>query len=255
MSCVLMSVELIDGCFSCSVCKQIIMNFFYAARRIRGTGENVHFWFYMLTIMFVWTHCFRPWRCRWRGDDNVSCTCRHFGCFATGLGWGGMITFLAIANMLDATELVWGGGGWSRTCTHVGCYAIGLAGGWYCSLYLHRCWKLRNWSGVRGMINCLHLHTCWMIRNWFGVRGGDNIPSTCTHVGCYGVGLGWGGMITLLAFAHMLAATQLVLGGGMITFLAFAAVSFAVTTHTQTHTQFPSVSKLRSARDRENYCS
>ena len=46
---------------------------------------------------------------------------------------GGMITFLALARMLDATQLVWGG--WVEgdanipcTCTHVGCYATRL--GW-----------------------------------------------------------------------------------------------------------------------------
>ena len=42
-----------------------------------------------------------------RGDDNVPCTCTHVGCYATGLGWGGMIAFLALAHMLDATQLVW----------------------------------------------------------------------------------------------------------------------------------------------------
>ena len=44
------------------------------------------------------------------GDDNVPCTCTHVACYATGLGWGGMITFLAPAHMLHATQLVWGGG-------------------------------------------------------------------------------------------------------------------------------------------------
>ena len=47
----------------------------------------------------------------WAGDDNVSCTCTHVECYATGLGWGGMITFLALVHMLNATQLVWGGGG------------------------------------------------------------------------------------------------------------------------------------------------
>ena len=42
--------------------------------------------------------------------------------------------------------------------------------------------------------------------------GDDNIPCTCTHVGCYATGQGWvgGGMITFLALAPMLDATQLV---------------------------------------------
>ena len=58
--------------------------------------------------------------------------------FALGRGenvssWvGGNMTFIALAHMLDATQLVWGGGGGDDnvpcTCTHVGCYATGL--GW-----------------------------------------------------------------------------------------------------------------------------
>ena len=49
--------------------------------------------------------------------------------------------------------------------------------------------------------------------NGLGWRGDDNVPCTCTHVGCYTNGLGWGGMITFLALAHMLDATQVVWGG------------------------------------------
>ena len=50
------------------------------------------------------------------------------------LVWGGgrMITFLALAHMLDATQLVWGVGGDDHvpcTCTHAGCYAPCLWGG------------------------------------------------------------------------------------------------------------------------------
>ena len=68
------------------------------------------------------------------GDDNVPCTCTHVGCYAGGLGRGGMITmitFLALAHMLDATQMVWGGGDDNVpcTCTHVGCYAGGLGRG------------------------------------------------------------------------------------------------------------------------------
>ena len=102
-------------------------------------------------------------------------------CYATdGVGGGGMITFLALAHMLDAPQLVilrWGDDNIPCTCTHVGCYATdGVGGG-----------------------------------------GDDNIPCTCTHVGCYATdGVGGGGMITFLALAHMLDATQLMgwVGGG-----------------------------------------
>ena len=44
-----------------------------------------------------------------------------------------MITFLALAHMLDATQLMgWVGGGDDNipcTCTHVGCYATDGVGG------------------------------------------------------------------------------------------------------------------------------
>ena len=96
----------------------------------------------------------------------------------SGVGGGGMITFLALAHMLDAAQLVRGG-----------------------------------WGGGS---HSLHLHTCWMLRNWSGVGGGDDhIPCTCTHVGCCATGRvgGGGGMITFLALAHMLDAAQLVRGG------------------------------------------
>ena len=85
-----------------------------------------------------------------------------------------MITFRALAHMLDATQVVWGGGGDDNvpcTCTHVGCYTNGL--GW---------------------------------------GGDDNVPCTCTHVGCYTSGLGWGG--------GMIGCYTNGLGwGGVITFL------------------------------------
>ena len=38
--------------------------------------------------------------------------CTHVSCYATdGRGWVGMMTFLALAHMCDATQLM-GGGGW-----------------------------------------------------------------------------------------------------------------------------------------------
>ena len=66
-------------------------------------------------------------------------------------GWGGgMITFLALAHMLDAAQLVRGG-----------------------------------WGG--GMITFLALaHTLDATQ----LVGDDHIPCTCTHVGCYATGRG-----------------------------------------------------------------
>ena len=91
--------------------------------------------------------------------SGVLCNFSQLTSFCCILGWEGSIVFLALAHMLDATQLVWG--------------------------------------------------------------GDDNVPCTCTHVGCYATGLGWGG-ITFLALTHMLDATQLVWGVGGITFLARA---------------------------------
>ena len=49
-----------------------------------------------------------------------------------------------------------------------------------------------------------------MLRKMLGWGGGDvNVPCTCTHVGCYArCWVGVGGMLTFLALAHMLDATQ-----------------------------------------------
>ena len=49
------------------------------------------------------------------GDDNIPCTCTHVGCYATvgvGVGWDGMLTFVAHEHMFDAPQqlgLGWGG--------------------------------------------------------------------------------------------------------------------------------------------------
>ena len=61
-----------------------------------------------------------------------------------------------------------------------------------------------------------------MLRKMLGWGGGDvNFPCNCTHVGCYARGwVGVGRMLTFLALAHILDATQDV--GGMFTFLAIA---------------------------------
>ena len=77
----------------------------------------------------------------------------------SGVSGGGMITFLALAHMLDAAQLVrggWGGGDdhIPCACTHVGCCATG--------------------------------------QGWVG-GGDDHIPCACTHVGCCATGQGWVG--------------------------------------------------------------
>ena len=74
-----------------------------------------------------------------------------------------MITFLALAHMLDATQLV---GDDNRH-----------------SLHLQTCWMLRNWSGMITFLALAHMLDATQL------VGDDNIPCACTHVGCYATGL------------------------------------------------------------------
>ena len=82
-------------------------------------------------------------------QHHVSCTCTHGWCYATScflhlhtwsvlrniMGWGGvgMISFLALAHMVGATQHHV-----SCTCTHGWCYATS------CFLHLHTWLVLRN---------------------------------------------------------------------------------------------------------------
>ena len=80
-----------------------------------------------------------------------------------GVGWVGMLRFLAIAHMLDATQLT----GWDVKC----------------SLHLHTCWMLRNWWG--GMLTFLalaHMLDATQLMGWV-----VNVPCSCTHVGWYAI--------------------------------------------------------------------
>ena len=157
------------------------------------------------------------------GDDNVPCTCTHGRCYATSsflylhtwsllrniMGWGGvgwgMITFLALAHMVGATQHHL-----SCTCTHGRCYATSWDGvGWGgvgddnvpCTCTHGRCYATSTF---------LYLHTWSVLRNimgWGGV-GDDNVPCTCTHGRCYATStflylhtwsllrniMGWGGV-------------------------------------------------------------
>ena len=67
-----------------------------------------------------------------------------------------MITFLALAHMLDATQVVWGGGG------------------------------MITFLAPAHMLDATQVV-------WGGDDNDDNVPCTWPHVGCYTNGLGWGG--------------------------------------------------------------
>ena len=115
------------------------------------------------------------------GDDNIPCTCTHVGWYATGQGWvGGMITFLALAHMLDATQLV--RGGWGGMITFLALAHM-----------LDATQLVRGgWGGMITFLALAHmLDATQLVRG--GWVGDDNIPCTCTHVGCYGTGQGWVG--------------------------------------------------------------
>ena len=47
-----------------------------------------------------------PNSCVSRWDVNVPCTCTHVQCYATPAFLAGMLTFLAIAHMFNATQLL-----------------------------------------------------------------------------------------------------------------------------------------------------
>ena len=116
-----------------------------------------------------------------------------------------IITFLELADMVDATQEVgggvglgWGGVGmitFLTRCTHGRCYATS------CFLHLH------TWSVLRNIMG-------W---GWGGVRwgGDDNVPRTCTHGRCYATSCFLHlhtrlvlRNIMFLALAHTVGATQ-----------------------------------------------
>ena len=121
------------------------------------------------------------------------------------VGWGGvgMITFLALAHMVGATQHHV-----SCTCTHGRCYATSWGGvglGWG-GVGMRTFLALAHMVGAtQHHVSCtcthgwcyatscfLHLHTWSVLRNimgWGGVGvgwGGDeNVPCTCTCGRCY----------------------------------------------------------------------
>ena len=113
-----------------------------------------------------------------------------------------MITFLALAHMLDAAQLVrggWGGGDdhIPCTCTHVGCCATGqgwVGGGMITFLALAHTLDATQlvrggWGGMITFLALAHtLDATQLVRGGWG--GDDHIPCTCTHVGCYATGRG-----------------------------------------------------------------
>ena len=108
------------------------------------------------------------------GDDNVPCTCTHGRCYATSsflylhtwsllrniMGWGGvgwgMITFLALAHMVGATQHHL-----SCTCTHGRCYATS--------------WDGVGWGGVGDEV-------CKERRDSFVLTAGDNCAESLCAV-------------------------------------------------------------------------
>ena len=110
----------------------------------------------------------------------------HGRCYASnGLGWGGvgMITFLALAHMVGATQHHV-----SCTCTHGWCYAT--------SCFLH-------WHTWLVLLNIMFLALAHMV----GATQ-HHVSCTCTDGRCCATSWGEVGLITFLALAHMVGATQ-----------------------------------------------
>ena len=93
-----------------------------------------------------------------------------------------MITFLALAHMVGATQHHV-----SCTCTHGWCTQHHVS----CTCTHGRCYATSCF---------LHLHTWSVLRNIMGWGGDDNVPCTCTHAVLRN--------IMFLALAHMVGATQ-----------------------------------------------
>ena len=128
-----------------------------------------------------------------------------------------MITFLALAHMVGATQHHV-----SCTCTHGRCYAIS------CFLHLHTWSVLRNImflalahmvGATQHHVSCTCTHGRCYATSWGGVGlgwgGDDNVPCTCTHGRCYATSCflhlhTWSVLrnIMFLALAHMVGATQ-----------------------------------------------
>ena len=182
------------------------MSRFHGGQKIRYV-EGGKFLYYIIYCFLLPASLMTPW------NSQFLHTLTH------GQGWVGgvgMMTFLALAHMWHATQVM-GRVGW-------------VGWGWWRFYHLHTCDMLRTWR-------FLHLHTCDMLRKSWGGLGGwggdDDVSITCTHVTCYALdvsctcthvtcyashGEGWVGgvgMMTFLSLAHMWHATHL-------TFLALA---------------------------------
>ena len=82
------------------------------------------------------------------------------------MGWGGMMTFLALAHMVDATQVM-------------------------------------GWGGMMTFLAIAHMVDATQVMGW---GGHDDVPCTCTHGRCYAShGVGWGGvgLMTFLALATL----------------------------------------------------
>ena len=147
------------------------------------------------------------------GDVIARCSYGHAQCYATAGVSGGMLTFLTLARMLNATQLLVLVVEYKRSLhlTHSQCDATaGVSGG---TLTLLARAHLLNASQlllfVMGGQRSLLLHTCSMLRNCWCWWRDVNVPCTCTHSQCDATAGVGGGMLTFVALAHMLNATQL----------------------------------------------
>ena len=84
-------------------------------------------------------------------------------------GGGGMITFLALAHMLDAAQLVRGGWGGGGMITFL---------------------ALAHTLDATQLVGDDHISCTCTLLDATQLVGDDHISCTCTHVGCYATGRG-----------------------------------------------------------------
>ena len=131
-------------CWSCRCCRCWCCFRVFPHSTVAGRRP-----FLLSYIRCTWTHleCYANW---W---PDVSSTCTHLDATQLmwggwvfvfgwgGVGWVGMLTFVALAHILNATQH-----DVSSTCTHLECYAT------WCFLPLAHISMLRNWCGGVGCL-------------------------------------------------------------------------------------------------------
>ena len=157
-----------------------VLPFLELAHMVNATssvGFGVGWGCYRSLHLRTWSMLRLLWGLGCGGDVTVPWTCTHGRYYVFCGVWGGvgMLPFLELAHMVNATS------------------SVGFGVGWGCC-------------------RSLNLHTLWMLRLLWGLGwGGDvTVPCTCAHGRCYVFCGVWGavGMLPFLELAHMVDTTS-----------------------------------------------